>query len=89
MKLGENSKVLIRIPGTYKKHLCHAGSPKNVQNNCIKLSGFSIDITTLFRHREITRNILCREKFFNRKFVHMFLGPTPHTSSIIFRFISG
>ena len=27
MKLGENSKVLIRIPGTYKKHLCHTGSP--------------------------------------------------------------
>ena len=48
MKLGENSKVLIRIPGTYKKYLCHTGSPKNVQNNCIKLSGFSIDITTLF-----------------------------------------
>ena len=62
---------LINCPSEFlehiKKHLCHTGSPRNVQNNCIKLSGFGVDITRLFQHREITRNILCREKFFHPK----------------------
>ena len=59
------NKECIRISGTYKKkHLCQT---KNVQNNCIKLAGFGVDITRVFWHREISRNILCREKFFNPK----------------------
>ena len=72
-----------------KKHLCHIGSPTNVQNNCIKSSGFCVDITRLFRHRE-QREKNCAEKSSStRKFVGRFLGPTPHTSSIICRFIPG
>ena len=31
----------------YKKHLGPTGTPTNVQNNCIKLSGFGVDITRL------------------------------------------
>ena len=61
------SKVFIRIPGTDKKHLGHAGTLANVKNNCIKLSGFGVDITRVFLHRKITRNISCREKFFITK----------------------
>ena len=45
----------------------HTGTPANAQNNCIKLSGFGVDITRLFLNREITRNISCGEKFFNSK----------------------
>ena len=30
-----------------KKDLCHIGSPTNVQNSCIKLYGFGVDITRL------------------------------------------
>ena len=48
-----------------EKHLGQTGTPTNVQNNCIKLSGFGVDITKVFLHREITRNLSCREKFFN------------------------
>lgn len=50
-----------------KKHLGHTVTPTNVQNNCMKLSGFGVDITKLFLHREVTRNILRRERFFNPK----------------------
>ena len=35
------SKFLAQI----KKHLGHAGTPRNVQNKCIKLSGFDVDTT--------------------------------------------
>ena len=48
-------------------HLRHIGTPANVQNNFIKLSAFVVDISKLFPHREITRTISCREKFFNPK----------------------
>ena len=30
-----------------KKHLGHIGTPENVENNCIKLSGLLVDITKL------------------------------------------
>ena len=46
------------------KHLGHTGTPTNVKNSCIKLSGFGIDITI---NIEKTRNILRPEKFFNPK----------------------
>ena len=72
----------MKIPGTYKNHLAHTGTPTNVQKNCIKLSDFDVGITKLLLHREITRNISCREKLFNPKIL-WFLGPTSHTSSII------
>ena len=49
------SKFLARI----KKYLGHTVTPKNVQNNSIKSSGFSVDITKHFLHRDITRNIIC------------------------------
>ena len=42
------SKVFIRISGTYKNHLCHACSPRNVQNNCTKFTGFGVDINKTF-----------------------------------------
>ena len=58
-----SSKFLTHI----KKHLDHTGTPTNVQNNCIKLSSFGVDITKIFLHREITRNISCQEKVFNPK----------------------
>ena len=35
-----SSKFLAHI----KRNLCHTGTPSNVQNNCIKLSGFGVDI---------------------------------------------
>ena len=50
-----------------KKYLSHTGTPTNFQNNCIKLSGFGDDKARVFLHRQITRNILCREEFFNTK----------------------
>ena len=61
------------IKETGKKFKClleislvkYTGTSISVQNNCIKLSGFGVNTTRLFLHREITRNILCREKFFN------------------------
>ena len=59
------SKVFIQISGTYKYYLGHIGTPTNVQNNCRKLCGFGVQITRLFLYPEITRNISCREKFFN------------------------
>ena len=31
-----------------KKYLDRTGTPTNVQNNCLKLSGFSVDITKFF-----------------------------------------
>ena len=43
-----SSKFLARI----KKHLGHTSTLTNVQNNCIKLSDFGVDITKLFLHRE-------------------------------------
>ena len=57
-----------------------------IENNCIKLSGYGVDITRLFKHRKI------REKYFvPRKVIKpkIRLGPTPHTSSVICRFVSG
>ena len=36
-----SSKFLAHI----KKHLCHTGKPANIKNNCIKLSGFGVDMT--------------------------------------------
>ena len=56
-----SSKFLAHI----KKHLGNIGKAINGQNSCIKLSGFGVDITKLFLHLEITRNISCQEKFFN------------------------
>ena len=50
------SKVFIHVYGTYKQNLGHTGTPTNVQNNCIKLFGFSVDITRLFLHQEKTSN---------------------------------
>ena len=52
-KFTENkfSKIFIRIPGTYKKHLGHTDTSRSVQNNCTKLSGFGFDITRPFLHR--------------------------------------
>ena len=58
----------MKIPGTYKNHLAHTGTPTNVQKNCIKLSDFDVGITKLFLHREITRNISCRESYSTQKF---------------------
>ena len=63
IQLKYSSKLLAHI----KKHLGHIGTLENVQNNCIKLSGFVVDVNKLFLHREMTRNISCRKKFFNPK----------------------
>ena len=60
MKQGRNLKNLIGINlvkhsseflAHRKKHLGHTGTLPNVQNNCIKLSGFGVDITGVFLHR--------------------------------------
>ena len=32
----------------YPSKFTHTGTPTNVQNNCIKLSSFGVDITKLF-----------------------------------------
>ena len=65
---GINSiKYLSEFLAHVKKYLCHTISLTNVQNNCIKLPGFGVDITRPFWHRDITRNILCRKNFFNAK----------------------
>ena len=73
-----------------KKHLGHIGAPTNVQNNCIKLSGFGVDITKLFLHWEITRNISCREKFSTQKFLRRFLGTNlTHFQHYLCHFFSG
>ena len=74
-----SSKFLAQI----KKHLGHTGTPANVQNNCIKLSGFGVDITKLFLHREIPRNISCREIFFNPKILSQVFRTNCYTSSIV------
>ena len=61
------SKVSSKFLAYIKQYLGHTGTLTNVQNNCIKLSRFGVDITKLFIHWKITRNISCREKFFNQK----------------------
>ena len=53
-----SSKFLARI----KKHLGHASTLTNVQNNCIKLSDFGVDITKLFLHREKKQETFRAEK---------------------------
>ena len=68
-----------------KKHLGHTGIPTNVQNNCIKLSGFGVEITKLFLHREITRNISCQETFFNPKFPSQTFRTYSTISAVLFR----
>ena len=50
-----SSKFLVHI----KKHLGHTVTATNVQNNCIRLSGFGVNITKLFLHREIASKISC------------------------------
>ena len=42
------SKAFIRIPGRDKKTCRSYRHTKNVQNNCIKLSGFGVDIVDFF-----------------------------------------
>ena len=44
-----SSKFLALI----KKYLGHTGPLTNAQNNWIKLSGFGVEITRLFLHRDI------------------------------------
>ena len=85
------SEVFIQIPGTYENMLIvHTGIPVNAQNNCIKLSGFGVDITRIFLHRKITRNISCPRKVLQlRKFFRSFLGTISYTSPIIHTFIAG
>ena len=58
---------LVKYTSKFLAHLSQTGTSTSVQNNCIKLSGFCVDITRFFLHWEITRNISCREKFFNPK----------------------
>ena len=88
--LNKFRKVFTQIPDTYKKNLGHAGTQTNVQNNCIKYLVLVLTSVKLFLHREITRNISCREKFFNSlKIISLVLGPTSHTLSIVCRFPSG
>ena len=71
------SKVFIQIHSTYKKiYLGHTETTTNVQSNCIKLSGFNVDITRLFMHWEITENISCREQFYNPKSCSQVFRPT-------------
>ena len=54
-------KYLPKFLAHINKHLGHAGTPTNVQNNFIKLLfGFG-----LFLHRDVTNNISCREDTFN------------------------
>ena len=55
-----------------KRYLGHTDTPTNVQSNCIKLSGFGVDVTRLFLHQEVTRSISCRETFLN--FHYSFAG---------------
>ena len=66
-----------------KKHLGHTSPPTNVQNDCIKLSGFGVNITKLLLHPEITRNILCPEKLFNQKIFLQVFRTKITTSSIV------
>ena len=58
---------LVKYSSAFLAYLGHTGTSASVQNNCIQLSGFGVDITRRFLHWEITRNISCREKFFNPK----------------------
>ena len=60
-------KYLSQFLANIKKHLGHTSTPTNVQNNYNKFFGFGVDITKLFLHWGITRNISCRGKFFNLK----------------------
>ena len=73
-----------------KNHLGHTGTPTNFQNNCIKLSGFSVNITKFLLHREITRNISGREKFFNPIILsQIFRTNLRYFFHFLCRFISG
>ena len=58
---------LIKYSSEFLARLGHTGKSTSVRNSCIKLSGCGVDVTKLFVHREITGNILCREKFFSPK----------------------
>ena len=50
-----SSKFLAHV----KERLGYTGTPTNVQNNYIKLPGFSVDITKFLLHWQIMKNILC------------------------------
>ena len=78
-------KYLSIFLASIKKHLGDTGIPTNVQNNCIKLSGFGLEITKLFLHREITRNISCRETSFDPKFVSEAFRTYSTISAVLFR----
>ena len=80
------SKFLTHI----KKHLGHKAKPTIVQNYCIKLFNFGVDITKLFLHQAMMRNISCREKFFNPKILsQVFKTNLTHFFHDLCRFISG
>ena len=81
-----SSKFLAHI----KKHLSHTGTLTNIQSNSIKLSGVVVDITKLFLHRKITRNISCQENIFNTKtLAEVVRTNLTHFFHYLYRFISG
>ena len=77
MKQGKNynefSKVFIRIPGTYKK----TSRSYRIIQVIHKIIWFGVDITRVFPHREITRNISRRKNFFNTKIYSRALKTNP------------
>ena len=82
---------LVKYSSEFLAHIRKARTdkPTNVQNNCIKLFFFGVDITSLFLHPEITRTFRAEKSSSTQKFVCRVLRPASHTSSITHRFISG
>ena len=81
-----SSKFLAHV----KERLGYTGTPTNVQNNYIKLPGFSVDITKFLLHWQIMKNILCRENKLNPKILsQVFRTNLTYFLRYLCRFISG
>ena len=62
---------LVKYSSEFLAHLGHTGTSTSVQNNCIKLSGFGVDITRLPTPRNnekhfVPRKVLQPENSFAR-----------------------
>ena len=68
---------LVKYSSEFLVHLRHTDTSTSAENDCMKMSGFAVGITRLFLQWEITRNVSCREKFFNPKIRSQVLRTNP------------
>ena len=70
-KLTRITSVFVQIPSTYKKYLSHISTPANIQNNCIKLSDYSLN-KTILPQQEMISIMVPEERSSNPKILSQF-----------------